>query len=61
MISTNTLGCTALANVLSQANSTGGKPVFIKLDRYFKSDGGKCDVILIFKKTLYGQDKPTCL
>ena len=28
-----------------------GDPVFIELSRYFKSDGGQCDVVIRLKKS----------
>ena len=42
-------------NAFSQADIPSGDPVFIELPRYFKSNGGKCDVVIILKKILYGQ------
>ena len=30
-------------------------PVFIEVPRDLKSDGGKCDVVIILKKILYGK------
>ena len=30
-----------------------GEQVFIKITRYFNSDGGQCDVVLRLKKTPY--------
>ena len=42
-------------NEFAQADISSGEPVFIKLPRDFKSDGGKYDVVLIFNKSLYDQ------
>ena len=42
-------------NAFSQADIPSGEPVFIELTRYLKSDGGQHDVVLKFKKSLYGQ------
>ena len=44
-------------NASSHADITSGEPLFIELPRDFMSDGGKCDVVLILKKRLYGQAK----
>ena len=44
-------------NAFAQADIPSGRSVFIELSRDFKSDGGKCDVVLRLKKILYGQDK----
>ena len=38
-------------NEFSQADIPIGETVFIELPRYFKSDGGKYDVVLRLKKT----------
>ena len=43
------------ANAFAQADIPSGKTVFIELPGNFKSDGGKCDVVLRLKKILYGQ------
>ena len=42
-------------NYFDQAYIPIGEPVFNELTRYFKSDGGQGDVVLILKKSLYGQ------
>ena len=42
-------------NTFAQADIPSGEPVFIELSRDFKSDGGKGDVVLRLKKSLYGQ------
>ena len=42
-------------NSFSRAYISSGEPVFIELPRYFKSDGGKCDVVFRSKKIIYGQ------
>ena len=42
-------------NAFSQADIPSGEPVFIELPRYFKSDGGKHEVVLKLMKSLYGQ------
>ena len=42
-------------NAFAQVDIPSGEPVFIELPRDFKSDGGQCDVVLIFKKILYYQ------
>ena len=44
-------------NVFDQADIQSGDPVFIELPRDFKSDGGKCDVVIRLNKILCGQDK----
>ena len=44
-------------NAFAQADIPSGDPVFIKLPRDFKSDGGQNDVVLKLKKSLYGQDE----
>ena len=44
-----------LTNAFAQANIPSGEPVFIKILRDFKSDGGQHDVVLKLKKGLYGQ------
>ena len=44
-------------NAFSQADIPSGEPVFIELPRDFKSDRGHDDVVLKFKKSLYGQAK----
>ena len=44
-------------NAFAQADIPSGEPVFIELPRDFKSDGGKCDVVLRLNKILCGQDK----
>ena len=44
-------------NALAQADITGGEPVFVELSRYFKSDGGQCDVVIRLKKIIYGEAK----
>ena len=48
-------------NVFDQADIPNEDPVSIELPRYFKSDGVKLDVVLSLKKSLYGQDKASCL
>ena len=48
-------------NYFSQAYIQGREPVFIELLRYFKSDRGKCDVVIRLNKSLYGQEKSACL
>ena len=42
-------------NAFAQADIPSGEPVLIELTKYFKSDGGKHDVVLKLKKSLYGQ------
>ena len=44
-------------NDFSQAYITSGETVFIEIPRDFNSDGGKCDVVLRLKNSLYGQSK----
>ena len=44
-------------NAFAQADIPIGDPVFIELSRDFKSDGGKHDVVLKLKKSLYGQSE----
>ena len=44
-------------NSFAQADILSGDPVFIELPRYFKSDGGQCDVVIRLKKSLYGQSE----
>ena len=44
-------------NAFAQADILSGDPVFIELPRYFKSDGGQCDVVIRLKKSLYGQSE----
>ena len=44
-------------NAFDKADIPSGEPVFIELSRDFNSDGGKCDVILMFNKSLYGKSK----
>ena len=44
-------------NTFAQADIISGDPVLIELPRDFKSDGGQHDVVLKFKKSLYGQAK----
>ena len=48
-----------LTNDFDQVDIPGGKPVFVDLTRYFKSDVGQYDDGLILKKSLYGQAKST--
>ena len=48
-------------NAFSQADITNGRSVFIEIPSHFKSDGGKYDVIIRFKKCLYCQDKSSRL
>ena len=48
-------------NPFSQEDVPSGEPVFIRLPRYFKSDGGQGGVILILKKSQYGQDEASRL
>ena len=45
------------SNTFSQAYIPSGEPIFIELPRDFKIDGGKCDVFIRLKESLYGQDK----
>ena len=42
-------------NAFSQSDIPIGEPVFIELTRDFTSDVGQGDVVLILKKSLYGQ------
>ena len=42
-------------NAFAQAYIPSEEPVFIDLPRYFKSDGGQHDVVLVLKKILYVQ------
>ena len=42
-------------NTFSWADIPSGEPVLIDLPRDFNSDGGQHDVVLISKKSLYGQ------
>ena len=44
-------------NYFSQTDIPSGEPVFIELHWYSKSDGSKCDVVLILKRIIYGQDE----
>ena len=44
-----------------KADISRREKVFIELNMYLKSDGGKCDIILIYNKSLYGQAKSACL
>ena len=44
-------------NAFAYAGIPSGEPVFIELPRYFKSDGGQCDVVLRLNKILYNQAK----
>ena len=44
-------------DAFSQEDIPSGEPVFIELNRYFKSDGRQCDFVLRFNKRLYGQAK----
>ena len=42
-------------NSFAQVDIPRRHPFFIGLTRYFKSDGGQCDVVLRLNKILYGQ------
>ena len=42
-------------NAFAQANIPNGEPVFIELPRHLNSDGGQGYVVIILKKSLYGQ------
>ena len=42
-------------NNFSQSDIPSGELVFIELLRDFKNDGEKVDVVIILKKSLYGQ------
>ena len=44
-------------NAFYQPDIPSGEPVFIELPRYFRNDGGQCDVVLRLNKILYGQAK----
>ena len=44
-------------NEFSQEYIPSGGPVLIEITRYFKSDGGKCDIVIRLKKSLCGQTK----
>ena len=44
-------------NAFAQADIPRGEPVFIELNRHFKSGGGQYDIALRLKKILYGQAK----
>ena len=46
-----------LKNAFSHEDIPGGKPAFIELPRDFNSGGGKCDVVIMLKKSLYGQSE----
>ena len=48
-------------NAFYQADIPYEKPVSTELPRYFKSDGGKCGVVLILNKRLYGPVESACL
>ena len=48
-------------NSFAQADIPSGEPVFIKLPRYFKSDGGQHEFVIKLKKSLYGQAEAACL
>ena len=48
-------------NYFSHEDIPSGKPVFMELPRYFKSDGVQYDVVLRLNKSLYGQDEATWL
>ena len=45
----------------SQADITRREPVFIELARDLNNDGGKCDIVIRFKRILYGQAGDECL
>ena len=42
-------------NDFSQADIPSGEPFFIDFPRYFKSEGGQCDVVFRLNKSMYGQ------
>ena len=44
-------------NAFAQTEIPSGEPVFIELPREFKSDVGQGDVVIILKKSLYGQSE----
>ena len=46
-----------LTNAFYQADITRGEPIFIEINSDLRSDGGQCDVVIRFKKILYGQVK----
>ena len=49
------------ANAFAQADIPSGEPVFIESPRDFKSNRRQCDVVLILKKSIYGQAEATRL
>ena len=48
-------------NAFAQADILSWEPVLIEHPRDFKSDEGQHDVVLNFKKSLYGQAEAACL
>ena len=48
-------------NSFDQTDIPSGVAVFIELPRNLKSDGGKHDVVLRLKKSLFGQSEAACL
>ena len=44
-------------NSFAQEDTPIQEKLLIGLPRYFKSDGGKCDVVIRLKENLYGQTK----
>ena len=42
-------------NDFFQVDITSGEPVFVEITRYFKSDGGQCDIVTRLNKILYGK------
>ena len=45
-------------NAFDQEYIPSGDPVLIELPRYFKSDGGQCDVVLRLNKSYIAKPKP---
>ena len=52
---------TDFTNAFAQADILSWYPVFIELPMDFMSDGGQWNVVLILKKSLYGQSEPARL
>ena len=46
-----------LKNAFDQEDIPSGDPFFIRITRYFKSDGEQCDMVIRLKKRLYCQDE----
>ena len=48
-------------DAFAQADIPSGEKILIELPWDFKSDGGQHDVVLKWKKSLYGQAEAACL